>query len=572
MHRALGRVAVLALCLLAANSVLAGGITNRGTASPASQTIFSIDTPADGATVFGIVEVGGYVLDARDVSRITLLIDGAAVHDADINQPRVDVGRKYGRYFGLDFPASPGFVSSFLATNYPDGHHALSVRVTFSTGEVVVLGNVSVTVDNAKNQPPVGALDIPANITGSTDYVSGVYPVTGWVLDDHAVRKTVAADGSIRADIEVMVDGKVVGQAIYPLPRPDVANAHPDVPGAMNSGFLMNLDTASFTNGTHTIAVRAWDDQSANSILGSATVSINNTYATLGPIGKIDWPMANGYLYSTGCFYANPPSGIEYTTGDFINWVSGWVVDQNDNPRYEGVKYVELLLDGAILKSTSTDCKYELLSCPQVYSAEVNCYGKERPDILYEYPLFGADAKNSGFFFAIDGDWLLFGMKVHRGLHYLSARVGTQDPNRPAKVIDQIPVIVTCNDAGDTPAYGELERPTFLQGMRGTELVKGWVIDQNGGVKQLNFYVDGILDGSLLASTSTKINMQRLDVQAKYPWLPYPYSLFNGFEYNLDTTKYVDGTHQLVIESYDTAGYHNYWVQRAVVFNNLNRP
>jgi hypothetical protein len=203
---------------------------------------------------------------------------------------------------------------------------------------------------------------------------------------------------------------------------------------------------------------------------------------------------------------------------------------------------------------------------------DVDCYGEERPDILYQYPLFGADAKNSGFFFALDGDWLLFARGMHRGLHYLSARVGTQDPTRPAVVVDQIPVLLTCNNNGDTPAFGELEQPTFMEGMRGTETVKGWVIDQNGGVRQLNFYVDGILDGSLVAATSTMINMERPDVEAKYPWLPYPYARFNGFLYSLDTTRYVDGTHQIVIESYDVSGYHNFWVQRAVVFNNLNRP
>jgi hypothetical protein len=32
----------------------------------------------------------------------------------------------------------------------------------------------------------------------------------------------------------------------------------------------------------------------------------------------------------------------------------------------------------------------------------------------------------------------------------------------------------------------------------------------------------------------------------------------------------VDGVHQLVIEAVDVAGYRAYWVQRPVVFNNLN--
>jgi len=136
-------------------------------------------------------------------------------------------------------------------------------------------------------------------------------------------------------------------------------------------------------------------------------------------------------------------------------------------------------------------------------------------------------------------------------------------------IIDQIPVIVTCNNMGDSPSFGDLERPVSMQNMKNNELIKGWNIDLNG-LRQLNFYVDGVLDGSLLANGTDKINLIRLDVEAKYPWLPYPYSRYNGFEYTLDTTKYVDGIHQLVIESVDAAGFHNYWVQRPVVFNNPN--
>jgi hypothetical protein len=567
MRKTLRRTVLLALCVLVASAALAGHITRRGVAQPTLQTIFGFDAPAVNQTVFGIVEVSGYVVDPRGVSRITLLIDGAPVHDVDLNQPRIDVRRKYLRFQGEDFPYEPGFVTSFLASNYADGAHTLALKVTYSNSEVVELGDLTVIVDNAINQAPIGGLDSPGD---PNIYVSGVYPVTGWVLDAEGIRTTTAPDRKVLADIEVMVDNMVVGQAVYPLPRPDVANAHPDVVGALNSGFQMNLDTTRFTIGMHTISVRAWDTGGMSRVIGSATVWLENNYATLGPFGRIDWPMPNGYILSTVCQYGIPPSGIEYSQGHFNNWISGWTVDQNDQQRFEGVKFVELYLDGMFLKRTSTDCRYQ-----PTFLQEVNCYGKERPDILYKYPQFGSDAKNSGFFFAIDGDLLLAdptvtpgGLGVHRGLHYLSVRVGTLDPLRPAVIIDQIPLIVTCNDRGDIPSYGDLETPVAMQDVKNTVLVRGWNIDQNA-VKQLNFYVDGVLDGSLVAP-SDKINMLRLDVEAKYPWLPYPFSRFNGFEYNLDTAKYVDGIHQLVIESVDASGFHNYWVQRPLVFNNVN--
>jgi hypothetical protein len=559
MRKTLGRTALLALCVLVASAALAGHITRRGVAQPALQTIFGIDTPAPGATVFGVVDVRGYVLDVRGVSRITLLIDGAPVHDADINQPATDVRRKYLRFQGEDFPYEPGFVTSFLASNYTDGAHTLALKVTYSNSQVVELGSRTVNVDNAINQAPIGGLDSPGD---RNIYVSGVYPITGWVLDAEGIRTTIAPDGRVLADIEVMVDDMVVGQAFYPLPRPDVANAHPDVVGSLNSGFQMNLDTTRYTIGMHTIAVRAWDTGGLNRVIGSSAVWIENNYATLGPFGRINWPMPDAHLFAVTCSVGNPPSGIEFAQGNRIEWVSGWVLDQNELQRFEGVKYVELLLDGVVLHRSTTDCQYLMQ-----FAMNVNCYGYERPDILYQYPQFVSDAKNSGYFFAVDVDYLLNTLGIHPGLHYLAVRAGSQDPLRPAVIIDQIPVILECNVGSLFSSFGEIEQPAPMQPLTGSALLKGWVYDDNY-VVTLNVYVDGVLDGSL-TGTNPNLHMLRTDLIKKYPFY-YTLLQHSGFQYTLDTTKYVDGVHQIVFETVDQIGFHNYFAQRAVVFDNSN--
>jgi hypothetical protein len=96
------------------------------------------------------------------------------------------------------------------------------------------------------------------------------------------------------------------------------------------------------------------------------------------------------------------------------------------------------------------------------------------------------------------------------------------------------------------------------------------VIDFPGGVGQLNFYIDGVLDGSLVAGPGVSLGMARSDVLLKYPWLPTPDAYYCGFEYNLNTAKYVDGVHQLVIQAIRYGGRATYWVQRPLVFNNAN--
>jgi len=373
------------------------------------------------------------------------------------------------------------------------------------------------------------------------------------------------------------MDGMVVGQAIYPLPRPDVANAHPDVAGAFQSGFQMNLDTSKYTNGAHTISVRAWDTQGLSTVLGSRDVFFNNGYATLAPFGNIDWPMPDAHFYSTGCYSANPPSGITYSPGDHLDWVSGWVIDQNDQTNFEGIKSVQLLFDGALVSDTevdSNDCNpLVTLNPPGCTAGSYGYYGLDRPDILYQYPQFTMDAKNSGYLFAVNTRYFLQTGQLHLGLNIISVQVRTRDPLRPAVVVDQIPVIVDCSPVGINPSYGELEQPVAMQALQGTAQVSGWLIDFPQSLQQLRFYVDGVLDGSLVVTAgATNIGMYRPDVSQKYPWLPYPNRLYSGFQYSLDTTKYVDGVHQLVIQSVDYSGSTNYWVQRPLVFDNLNRP
>jgi hypothetical protein len=583
MRTAQRSVASSAIPVVAACLAVAIGFAAQVAAQASPPTVFAIESPRAGATVYGIVQVKGYVLDDRGVSNITLLVDDVPVHDADISQPRPDVLRKYPAFAGEPFPVYPGFSTSFLAANYADGPHTVAILVTYADYELAdgdmeteAIGERTINVDNTINQPPVGALDSPRDpnavnddpyldpfLVGMNDYVSGVYPITGWAIDDQGIRTTVAYDGSIRAGIDVLVDSRVIGQSIYPLPRPDVANAYPDVPDALDSGFQMNLDTTRITNGMHRLQVRAWDTLGKSRILGTRDVWIDNYYPTLKPFGKIDWPMPNGHIYSRLC--GTPPKispAPPADNTDHNDWVAGWVIDQNDQTRFQGVKYVELLLDGVLLSSTSRDCVYE----GTVFFQNVNCYGFERPDILSLYPQFPADAKDSGFFFALNAKNLL-DEGLHKGLHYLSVRVGDMDPTRPPVIIDTIPVILQCNENLDEPSFGDIESPKVLEDLTGSVTIKGWVVDINGGTKQLNFYVDGILDGSLIAP-NPNILMPRPDIAAKFPWIPYAYAYNSGFQYTLDTSKYEDGVHQLVIESYDFSNFHNYWVQRGLTFNN----
>jgi hypothetical protein len=193
--------------------------------SAVAETIFWLDTPADGATVFGLVEVNGFVVDNGEqcgpqwtwhscqwadalVSKIDLYVDDEYVATADMNQPRYDILQAYPWYAGTPY-ARPGFATSFDSEGYSDGVHTLFVRVTFSDSSSEDYGLRSMTINNDLNQAPFGEIELP----GSLQPMNGVFPITGWAMDDDQI-----------AYVEIMVDGLAMGPAI-PTPSSPVSYA-----------------------------------------------------------------------------------------------------------------------------------------------------------------------------------------------------------------------------------------------------------------------------------------------------------------------------------------------------------
>jgi hypothetical protein len=134
---------------------------------------------------------------------------------------------------------------------------------------------------------PKGYIDTPT--VGSS--MKGVSNVSGWFLDGSGVAK-----------IEIVVDGKVMGQAQYGTTRLDVGDKFPDYKNA-NSGFQYSLNTMNLTNGQHSLTVRETGNNGITTTLSSRIVYVQNLPAK----GSIDAP-TNGSL-------------IKGTT------VSGWFLD-----------------------------------------------------------------------------------------------------------------------------------------------------------------------------------------------------------------------------------------------------
>lgn len=107
---------------------------------------------------------------------------------------------------------------------------------------------------------PEVSIDFPT----ANQVVSGIVSVNGWAVGNPQVDEVV-----------LYVDGTYYGDVGYGGSRDDVKNAMPTMPNAALSGFAVALNTRLMTNGTHTLEIRAFNENNEVSTQ-SVTVSVSN--------------------------------------------------------------------------------------------------------------------------------------------------------------------------------------------------------------------------------------------------------------------------------------------------------
>ncbi len=538
-----------------------------------AQPFGAIDTPSDGQTVSGVVRVSGFVLDMHSVSSIDLLVDGAVVNSAQMGLPRVDVLEIFPTYYGSP-TAQPGYLTSFLAGNFSDGPHSMSIRVTESDSQAqTIIGTVNVVVDNTINQAPFGYIDIPG--PAGTEGANGSFPVVGWALDDVEV-----------ARIDFLIDGQIVAGAVgrgepstaqYGSTRPDVQAAFPDVPNSLYTGFSANIDTTALVNGIHQLSVRASDTQGASRELGTRTVQVINNGGNLAPFGVIDFPLDKASLFcatipSLDSGFPSPCSPDLCGPNLLPNVVNGWALDVGSRLDAGQVSYVELLLDGQIVANTRSDCV-------QLGQALTNCFGLNRPDVARSYPGY-VNTDNAGWNFTFyllrsgsnptgtiaiylptadnsSTGPVLVGFTTP-GKHTIAIRAG--DEEETVSQFGAMSVDILCDqNNGDQPAFGYVDTPSNYQFINGSSFeVFGWAYDFQG-VTAIEVDVDGQVVGNAL------YGLFRPDVPPNDSRVPNPYV---GLSYILDTTQLSNSAHDLVIYVRDNQGNRSEIGRRKFVVDN----
>jgi len=106
---------------------------------------------------------------------------------------------------------------------------------------------------------PFGGVNAPVN----GQKIAGKIDVVGWALAETGIES-----------VSTYVDRTFVSSSATGLPRPDVAKAYPNVSGSDKAGWVLTLDTASFSPGWHELTVQARSKEGAVRDLASIPLMI----------------------------------------------------------------------------------------------------------------------------------------------------------------------------------------------------------------------------------------------------------------------------------------------------------
>lgn len=203
--------------------------------------------------------------------------------------------------------------------------------------------------------------------------------------------------------------------------------------------------------------------------------------------------LAQGTLPAKG--YLDSPTNGSNISGQTD--VHGWFLDGS------GVSKVQVLVDGKTVGTAK--------------------YGIIRTDVAKAFPTY----KNttSGYQYTLDTTILA------NGKHSLAIKeTGKNGVSTSLRII-------TVN-VQNLPAKGSIDSPTNGTTISGQSVVKGWFLDGSGVSK-----VEVLIDGKTIGTA--QYGIARSDVAKVYPQYKNTNS---GYQYTLDTTKFTNGKHTLVVK------------------------
>jgi SAM-dependent methyltransferase len=205
------------------------------------------DEPEEGSEVSLGTVVEGWAYSPAGIREVSIWLDGERVGEADLGWERQDVAQDYP---GLPGAERSGFRYRFDGALVPLPR-TTELMVVAEDGEGKRIEERRLVHLSEPPPPPMaGSLDIPKHREPGDPLKamgwSSPLVAHGWAVDPEGIDR-----------IEVLLDGRVVGQAEHGFPREDVEEFQPDYRRlglAERSGWTAVIPTEGFGGGEHTLS------------------------------------------------------------------------------------------------------------------------------------------------------------------------------------------------------------------------------------------------------------------------------------------------------------------------------
>ena len=192
----------------------------------------------------GEVAVNGWAVCAIGVASVEVWLDDERLGEAELGVPRDDVGEAYP---SIPMARYAGFRFATQVAQPADGERRLRVVLRNTLDNVVEDVSLHVIDRPQPVQEFRFEIDTPSLVNGAmVTPVTGRLTIEGWMLSRSPV-----------TDMQIWLDDQRVGEAHHGLARQDVAQAFPDWPNALRSGYAFHCPPRSLRNGPHVVKIIA---------------------------------------------------------------------------------------------------------------------------------------------------------------------------------------------------------------------------------------------------------------------------------------------------------------------------
>ncbi|MBV8866619.1 MAG: S53 family peptidase, partial [Acidobacteriaceae bacterium] len=544
----------------------------------------NIDIPNSNSPVFsGVTNFAGWAIDSLSaVTQLAVMIDGVSYGSAIYGIARTDVCTAFPGEAGCP---NVGWNLAVDTTQLAEGTHTISITPMTAGGQRSTI-SASFTVANTPSNVLTVSIDQPAAQSAA---FSGIVNFGGWAIGTSVPVSSIA----------VTIDGIAYGSAVYGSNRQDVCNAHPGRPSCPNVGWNFGLDTTQLVNGLHILGLTVYagtvqyttdtrtftvsNSPSASPVLIGIDLPSQQNSILVGQTSFSGWAVDNGAAintvtiaidgarYGTASYGVSRPDVCAVYPGDSNCPNVGWTLPVDTSQLADGAHTVTVTAAGAqtnTLSSQFTVANWTTSNPMKIsidypnsqtgpLSGQVGIggwaidqiaaigkitvsvdnlslgaavYGGSRADVCAIFS--GAiDCPNVGWNYILDTNLL------SDGPHTLAVS-GTTASGQSSTFTTSFQVA----NGASSPLRIGIDIPSANETLMQTSHIGGWALDSNGPqIVSVGVLVDGVLNGVAVYGGT------RTDVCSHFPNAGGCPNV--GWNYELDTTPFANGTHTLDIRA-----------------------